>query len=372
MTPWKETMPRLAPRRLIQAAERVYARHRWAIPFLALLLNASALFLLVDIAGSDFPAFHASGTALLNGRNPYAATSPTGLPNMNPPTLLPLFSVLARLELETGYRVLQILSLFTIIGALIYLHWTNLNLSFLRSLWFISVSSVWYSIVLGQIYAFLLVLVLVVSHLTRRRRWLAGGVFLGILVACKPNLAVWPATLLIAGYWQVALAAGLVAALCAAVPALAYGPAIYAEWLSTTREYTVLIAQCTNVSFSGIATTAGLPSLGWVLGIASLAVLALWALVTRPEAEQITAPAIALSILAAPLGWVSYTLLLLPSIVAMERSWRLHIAAAILLIPFIFFPILCQWPLFADLLLVTPLFMVVWDSLLTSNKEYQA
>jgi len=344
-------------------------RHRWAPILLALLLNATTLFLLDDITGTDFPAFHASGTALLQGRNPYAATGPTGLPNMNPPTLLPLFSVLARLELETGYRVLQILSLLIVVASLIYLRRTSSVSSFLRSLWFMSATSVWYSIVIGQIYALLLPLVLISSDLTGRRRWLAGGVFLGVLVACKPNLAVWPATLLIAGYWQVALAAGLVAGLCVAVPALAYGPAIYTEWLSTTREYTVLIAQCTNVSFSGIATNAGVPSLGWVLSIASLCAFALWAFITRPQAEQIAAPAIAISILAAPLGWVSYTLLLLPSIVAMERSWRLHIAAAILLIPFIFFPILCQWSLFADLLLVTPLFMVVWDSLSSARNS---
>ncbi|MGI6379399.1 MAG: glycosyltransferase family 87 protein [Anaerolineae bacterium] len=291
---------------------------------------------------------------------------------MNPPTLLPLFSVLARLELETGYRVLQILSLFTIVGALIYLHRTSSDSSFLRSLWFISVSPVWYSIVLGQIYAFLLFLVIVVSHLTRRRRWRAAGIFMGILVACKPNFAVWPATLLLAGYWQVALAAGLAAGLCVAVTALVYGPAIYVDWLAITKEYSVLITHCTNVSFHGIAANMGLPLAGWILSVAALCACALWALVTRPEAEQIAAPAIAISILAAPLGWVSYTLFLLPTMATKQWSWRMRIAATILLVPFIFHPILCRWTLFVDLLLATPLFMVVCDSLLTSKKGYQA
>jgi heme A synthase len=75
------------------------------------------------------------------------------------------------------------------------------------------------------------------------------------------------------------------------------------------------------------------PSLGLLLGIILLAGLAAWALWRRPDVLTVSALALLASVLASPLGWIHYTLFLLPVIVRHWHRPAMSVVALLLIIP---------------------------------------
>ena len=70
-----------------------------------------------------------------------------------------------------------------------------------------------------------------------------------------------------------------------------------------------------------------------VLGFLLLMGLAAWALWRRPDVLTVSAMALLASILASPLGWIHYTLFLLPVIVMHRNRLAMRVVALLLIVP---------------------------------------
>jgi hypothetical protein len=125
-----------------------------------------------------------------------------------------------------------------------------------------------------------------------------------------------------------------VAVALSTVPALLFGPGVYAEWLRSVTSIPQPVGQASNGSLFGLTERLGMP--GWV-GLAAASALllglALWTWRWRPALERASAAGIVGGLLAFPLSWTGYSLLMLP--VFLSRRWRIALlcAAALLLVP---------------------------------------
>ena len=112
-----------------------------------------------------------------------------------------------------------------------------------------------------------------------------------------------------------------------------YGPEVYRQWFELVAADGNRALFLTNGSFAGLAARAGIPSFGLVLGFLLLAGLAVWALWRRPDVLTVSALALLASVLASPLGWIHYTLFLLPVIVRHWHQPAMRIVALLLIVP---------------------------------------
>ena len=149
----------------------------------------------------------------------------------------------------------------------------------------------------------------------------------------KPNFLVWPVLLFLSGHHRSAIVAFVTAGAISLIPVVVYGPEVYRQWFELVAADGSRALFLTNGSFAGLAARAGIPSFGLVLGLLLLAGLAAWALWRRPDVLTISAMALLASILASPLGWIHYTLFLLPVIVRHWHQPAMRIVALLLVIP---------------------------------------
>jgi hypothetical protein len=291
----------------------------------------------------DFGAFLGAGRALRAGLNPYGVlpTTPRVLvagqlvpwPNANPPTLLPLLVLAAPADPLGAMRAWYLVSLAVYgVFLVVLLRAYPTRRTLLGLTWLVALFPLWESEARGQIYVALALITAVAWLALRRGHQRRAGVLIGVLTALKPNLAVWPATLLLAGYLAPALVAALVALALAALPLALYGPTIYVEWLgSITTNHGVSLVS--DGSVFGLAALLGhqewtLP-LGLVLSLLLLTALALWARAARPDAIDLSARALVVALLVGPITWHGYALLLLP--IYLSRRWtRATLASAAL------------------------------------------
>jgi hypothetical protein len=306
-------------------------------PLSLTLFNGSA----ESVPMADFGSFFASGQAAGRGEDPYDVyplTLDAGLGrgtgaavNLNAPISLPLFQALALLDPVDGRRLWFVVTLVAY-GATLGL----LMLAYpafrgpLVVAWALSLTAFVETLLLGQVYAVLALVSTAAWLLLRRQHWIAAGGLIGLLVAFKPNFLVWPVLLFVAGYRRVAVISGLAAVGFALVPALVYGPGVYAQWLLALSSEGVN-SGVANASLMGLLARDGAPT--WVAGIAGgalLAGLAIWAWRRRPSVTATSGAALAGLLLASPLAWVGYTLFLLP-LVARSRFAPLVLIACVLL-----------------------------------------
>ncbi|TAK35487.1 MAG: DUF2029 domain-containing protein [Chloroflexota bacterium] len=180
----------------------------------------------------------------------------------------------------------------------------------------------------------LLLLVIMAWLALRRERYATAGLMIGLLVALKPQFAVWPGLLLMAGYYRTVLAAAAAGLAAGVVPAVVYGPDIYARWLSVTTASTRAFGSGGNASLVGLATRLGVPILGLALSALLLVGLVLWSWWRRPDALRLTGISLAAMMLASPLGWIGNTIWLLPVFFARRWTPTLWCAALLLLLPY--------------------------------------
>jgi len=299
---------------------------------LALLILAGVYQVLATENLNDFQTFADAGRAVSAGEDPYALSAERAT-NLNPPLSLLFFRWLAPLEPRAAYRAWQALSALLFGLAFLWLARTpGMVLSGGRWLWALALAGLWYTLLMGQIYAALLLLCAGAWSLLERGRPVAAGVLIGLLAAIKPNLALWPLLLLASGAPLAALPALGVALALSLVPALVYGPGIYLGWLRAL-EACPADALTTNVSLPGLAARLGRPGLGIVLSAALAAgaiALALW---RRPAPLQASALALPATLLASPIAWVGYTVLLAPILLSRRWTRALRAAAALLVVP---------------------------------------
>ena len=308
----------------------------FAAVFLLFSVLAGALAALqADRGLLDFGAFYMAGVAEERGLDPYGVypelAAQTGAdfgyddgrghsPNLNPPISIYPFSLLAGASPGDVKTALNIASaaVFAAAGVALLLAYPQ-HRNILGVLWIAAFAGLWYTLWLGQVYVLLLAPALGAWFLIQRGTHpLLAGVMIGLLVAVKPNLALLPLFLLLAGHPRIALSGFVTAAGVSAVPLLLEGPGIYGQWLDAIDAYP-RIGLSSNASLVGQAERLGVIEAGYVLSALLIAGAALLVWRLRPAPLQATAWGIMVALIAAPVAWIGYNLLALP--VLLSRRW---------------------------------------------------
>jgi hypothetical protein len=294
----------------------------------------------------DFATFVHAGRAYEDGFNPYvlykepdpgAGIEPgtprdTGSPNLNPPiSIYPFTLINGRdpVSVRNGLNVVSALIYAAVCAALLKAYpWQRRPMVML---WLLAVAGFWYTLLLGQIYLPLFALGLGALLLIERgRNLLWAGVLVGLVVAIKPNFAIWPLFLLLAGQRKMALTSVAVAAAISAIPLLIEGPEIYSQWLDAARAYP-RAAIAPNASMFGVVTRLGIPEAGYVLAVGLIAAGAFYARRWRLTAREASAWSVMLTLFVGPLTWVGYTLFMLPLLLSRRwGGWEVAVAATML------------------------------------------
>jgi alpha-1,2-mannosyltransferase len=334
----------------------------------------------------DFDSFWRSARAMLEGQSIY--DTGVRLINLNPPIWTVLISPLGLLTALTAYRVFVVISLVITVG---YLAWTVEELR-LRPGWtavgvvmLLLSSPLLATLALGQVYP-VLALGLVAAWVSDRRdRQEVSGAALGLVVAFKPSLLpvlLWP---LVRRRWRAlvtALASGAAATL---VGVVVLGPGATLDYTRVLRERSVS-AYWDNASLpsaaarlftenpyaQNVATLPWMVLVGYALGIIAIVFTAMR---VRHGPEVGLWALVAASLLASPIAWHNYLVLLGPGILLLLA--RGYAAPAFLLLALQSIP--AQWPLIwndqgtvaASLAMTLYLYILIahWLALLAATRE---
>jgi alpha-1,2-mannosyltransferase len=335
---------------------------------------------------ADFDTFWRSAHAMWSGGEVYDAGA--RLANLNPPFWILLISPFGLLEPLAAYRTFVLLSIFVTVG---YLAWMADELR-LRAGWsvvatgLVLLSSPFLAtLALGQVYP-VLALGLVASWVADRRgRRVLSGVFLGLVVAVKPSLLPLALLPFVRREWGM-LASMLASGAAATLLGFAMlGPDATFDWLRVL-EGASLSAFWDNASIPAAAArlftdnefaepVARLPwmvSVAYALGIA-LVFFTAWRVRHNPEGGLWAMVAAAL--LASPIAWHNYLVLLAPGVLLFFARGRIELGLLLLALQFI--P--PQWPMLwretntvpATLALTLYLYILVahWFSFLTLEER---
>jgi hypothetical protein len=292
----------------------------------------------------DFGSFVASGRAAREGLNPYGIYPLTfhvqlpGFeawnPNLNPPISALLFQLFDTADPHLAFRVWRWTSVGLYLATLLLLlRRFQVAQPLPLILWALALAGFWDTLLLGQIYLPLVLAAVCAWLLLERGAGLCAGILIGLVVAMKPNFLVWPALLFLAGHRYPALAAVATGALISAIPLVVFGPEVYRQWfelIASDRERAFFL---TNASFAGLAARAGVPALGLILSLALLAGLAAWSFWRRPDVIRVSSLALVAALLASPLGWIHYTLFLLPLLISHWSRPAMKAVALLLVVP---------------------------------------
>lgn len=300
----------------------------------------------------DFDSFWRSARALLGGGNIYDAGA--RLVNLNPPVWTVLISPLGLLEAIDAYRLFVVMSILLALG---YLAWTAEELR-LRPVWavvgaglLLFSSPLLATLALGQVYP-VLALGLVAAWISDRRdHQRLSGAALGLVVALKPSLApvlLWPLVRRRWGSFVAACVSGLTATL---VGFFVAGPSATFRYVGILNEG-FASAYWDNASIPAAATrfftehrfgenVATLPWMVYVGYALGIGVVILTATRIRGGGEAGLWALVAASLLASPIAWHNYLVLLAPGVLLLlARGW---IPPALFLLALQAIP--AQWPL---------------------------
>lgn len=251
-----------------------------------------------------------------------------------------IFQRIAAIDPFVSIAVWRITSVLLFFAAIFILQRTYPLYGFqasLRLAWAFGLAGLWHTFQLGQIYTLALLLTVITWALVRQNRPIAAGIFLGILIAMKPNFVFWALLLWIAGNWRIFLSAGITAAGISAIPLATHGLVIYRQWLEATSIFTPdLLLFPGNNSLQGLTARFGSSDTGVILSIALAILISFYVYKTKPVAEKVNALGIISSLFISPIAWTGYTLLTLP--IFFERKqwgWPLWVAAGVFSVPFI-------------------------------------
>lgn len=317
-----------------------------------------------DIKGHvDFETFYRSSVALLHGTDTYR----TGalLPNLNPPLLALLLAPFGLLPALSAYWAFTVLSLLAMTAAVVLV---ARELRLAAGWILLGVGTLWASsplhgtLVLGQIYGLLLFGLAFAWLAERKGHPLLGAVVLGVVVALKPSLG--PLLLVALVQRQPAsLWAGIAsAAVATTIGVVAAGPSSALEWVWLASG-TPAPEVDANASLPGLVARFGGPGvIGWLLTVLMVAGTLWWigratsqemiaigpvsmdgtASTTRPVVTGSVRPADAAvfavtvgCLLAAPIAWLNYTVLLWPGALMLLRAGWWRVGVPLLVLPVI-------------------------------------
>jgi alpha-1,2-mannosyltransferase len=295
----------------------------------------------------DFATFLHSARALWEGGAVYAEWRP-GYISTNPPIWSVLMAPLALLEPITAYRIFVLITILVSVG---YIVWMSDELG-LRLAWTaVGASMLFFSspfleqLGLGQIYS-LLALGLVAAWVADRRgKSTVSGVALGLVLAVKPQFApvlLWP---LVRRRWRsfvAALASGAAATLVGVVVA---GPGALIDWLTyvSSRQpdgswFNNTIPGAAARLFRDNFLVEPLARLPWAEPLAygiAVGIIILTAWWVRHDPEMGLWALVAASLLAPPVSWHNYLVVLGPGILLLLARGRTLPALLLLALQFI-------------------------------------
>lgn len=296
---------------------------------------------------ADFDTFLRSAKAAVAGRDIYETGA--RLPNLNPPFWTLVLLPMASLDLLTGYRLFAAGTLLVMLAAML---WVAREVG-LRP-WVIAVATVavlvssplYATLALGQVYPLLTFGLVAAWIADRRDRPVLSGVALGLVIAAKPSLlllGLWPA---VRGRWRAAgsvvvsgVAATLVALVVLGIDATTrYADIVLGYEVDGHLHNATLVGGAVR-SFTENPYVAPLALAPWTvplatgLGVALVVATAWW---TRHDPEIGLWALVAAVLLAAPIAWNNYLLLVVPGVLVLLSRGR--IASTVLLLALQFFP----------------------------------
>jgi len=209
-------------------------------------LNRSKEFLF------DFGSFISAGKNAEDKKNPYGDSSPLifdlnflvegvdwevggKMPNLNPPLSVIFFKSLAQANPLRAKARWVLFSALTYVSILVMFRNLYHIKSPLKILWALSLAGFWHTLELGQIYVFLLLALALALFFDKNRHPIVGGVFIGIIIAIKPNFLLWPIILLMNKEWKIAVSAFATATVLSFAPLFYFDPTIYLQWLDASK-----------------------------------------------------------------------------------------------------------------------------------------
>ena len=304
---------------------------------------------------ADFDSFWRSARALLAGEDVYDTGA--RLVNLNPPVWTVIISPLGFLEVLSAYRVFVVISLVATVG---YLAWTAEEVriepawAVVGAVLLLLSSPMLATLALGQVYPVLAFGLVAAWMADRRERQEVSGVALGVVVALKPSLLpvlLWP---LARQRWRAFGAALVAGAAATLVGVIVVGPGATLHYLGILRD-AAASPYWDNASLPGAAArlftdnpyaehAATLPWMVYVAYALGVGVIALTAMQVRRGPEVGLWALVAASLLASPIAWHNYLVLLGPGVLlllARGRSGPAFLLLALQSIP-------AQWPLLWD------------------------
>jgi len=257
--------------------------------------------------------------------------------NLNPPILLYPFRLLAHLNPDVSYIVWTCISAGLFIASvLLVLRMYPAKRLKIRVLWILAMGAVWYTFHLGQIYMILLFCASIAWWALREHKWLAAGISIGIICAIKPNFLVWPGLLIVGKSKKIGFTAFATTGLLSAIPLFLQGPVIYRQWLAACRGFNGYELPG-NASLLAMFSRAGIPQVGLALTVLVLAAVTIWIFVTKPEPLYTSQIGILASLIAGPISWLGYAILLVPVMYGKKMDTFTRIGCALLCIPVLAF-----------------------------------
>ena len=334
----------------------------------------------------DFDSFWRSARAMLEGKNIY--DTGVDLVNLNPPLWTVLISPLGLLEPLTAYRVFVLISLVVVVC---YLAWTVEELRLRPGSTVVGVVMLLFSspllatLALGQVYPVLALGLVAAWVADRRDAQQISGASLGLVVALKPSLLpvlLWP---LVRRRWGALLAALISGAVATLAGIVVLGPGTTLDYIGVLMDHSAS-AYWDNASLPSaaarlftenpyarnVATLPWMVLVGYALGIGAIA---LTAMRVRHGPEVGLWVLVAASLLASPIAWHNYLVLLGPGVLLLLARGRAPTAFFLLALQ----AIPAKWPLIwndrdtvvASLAMTLYLYILIahWLALLAATKE---
>lgn len=287
---------------------------------------------------SDFLLYVLDGRAVRAGANPYVVDARTipamagYAPSLSAPASMLYAALLSLPDPAVAERVLIVLSTLAFIPiVLILLRHIPPAHRLLAAAWLLNLDCFWTTLASGQIYVFL-ALASIGAWALIERRPLAAGILIGIVVAIKPNLLLWPTLLLLVGSFAPAIAAFASAGALSLLAAVLFGPAIYLEWVHAALSQTMWVV-LENAALPAVVAHLGLPGLGTATTVVIVAVAAVLTRWRRPTPRRLSELAPLVAVAAAPIAWPSYIILALPAVLEARPAWLRGLVAILMLLP---------------------------------------
>jgi alpha-1,2-mannosyltransferase/arabinofuranan 3-O-arabinosyltransferase len=295
-----------------------WAAGLFAVGLFNVLLGIGLVFKTHDLF--DFGIFHASACGWWHGTDPYAQ------PNLNPPHASVFMAPLCELAPYPAWLVWQVVNLVAWMAALT-LAWRTrpAPVTFGVVAVLVAHGSTSAQVHMGQL-AWVLALPVTLSWLAfRRGSSVHAGLWLGLVLAVKPFLALAALPALIDSRWRATwLTAAVVALGIGTVGYVLLGSQAYAQWAAWSGPAAGLATQPMNVGLISLAWLLGVsPFAGVALGVAgALAVLPRWHAITTDRQWLLM---LTMLVLSAPLGWLHYSAWTLPVLWAVWPTLALRL-----------------------------------------------